>query len=261
MEEVPRFEIAVLDDVVAFAILTIADGRDRLDPVVARVERRHRDGEVVAAALAGPRKGEAGRWGRRAPSGRQLKRQQSTRSLFRIVRKLDANLDGPVLAPSTWRRTCRNDGRTRRHVHSDGGDDHQLAELLAVGQMGLAPPHGRSNRDRHTGDQVAGLRRQQGLCGRPVRLRGVSNRVTRLGNGGALEVGPCHRGAFRHRGTKRSPGSLIEAQQAGDGRRRLRAPGVAVDQGDFRRLDVDRPAVAECGADLDLLSRHDRSHR
>src|SRR5262249_42754930 len=133
MEEITRFEIAVFDDIVAFAILTIADGRDRLDPVIARVERRHRNREVVAAALAGPRKGEARRWGRRAPSGRQLQRQQSTRSLIRTVRELDANRDCAGLARSALSSAGAlakavggvngNNRGTRRDVYRNRGHD------------------------------------------------------------------------------------------------------------------------------------------
>ena len=163
MEQIAGLEITVLDDVVAFAVLMAVQSGNSLDFVVSRVERRHRNVEAVRTPLACPREGEARSRRRRGPSRRKLQRELATAAIH-IADQLDADVDGP------GRRGKGNDRHPRRDVHRNSGNDHQLAQLLSVRKVRLAPPHRRSDRDRHTGHEVSRLRRQHRLGGGPIQL-------------------------------------------------------------------------------------------
>jgi hypothetical protein len=88
VKEVACLEIAVLDDIVPFTILSAVGGRDRFDRVLAVLDRRHRDGEQMPRLLARPRERErdCGRLG--FPSRRQLQRELPFASGWNVAREL-----------------------------------------------------------------------------------------------------------------------------------------------------------------------------
>jgi len=162
--EVPGFEIAMLDDVVALRVLPSRDGGHRFNAVVAVLQRRQRDGEPVRASLSRPREGEADGLGRRRPSRGELQRQAAAAALLHVVQQLHTDLD---LLGCGGQRHNRD---PRRYVDRHRGNDHQLAQLVAIRQVGLAASNRRSALHGHTFHEVTRPRGERRFRRGPVDL-------------------------------------------------------------------------------------------
>ncbi len=184
--EVAELEVALIDHLVALAILLPRRRRHRLDLVDAA--RRSRPGNTAnrydarspARANANARSA-----GSERPARRHPQRHAAARRRLRVVqqRHLDVHAPGRGGKGDSPRFGQRDDRARRRHRHRQPRHAADLAQHVAIRELRLAPPDGLPRLDVDAVDGVARHGHERRRRRGPPELRGVAQRVAALGAG------------------------------------------------------------------------------
>ena len=180
--QVPRLEIAMVEQIVALDIFTTARAGDRRYLVRAVLEHRNGDDKMMNGAFARvrEREGVSGRLG--CPPRWQPQRERSAGAALDVVHQFHLQID--------FLHRCRegNDGARRRHGQRQRWNEAQLAHLVAIRQLRLTTPDDLARLHCDACHLVFRYRDRRRSRVRTAELRGIVHSVAVVRNRRADEI-------------------------------------------------------------------------